>query len=158
MLRRVIAYWEPSGAVLEEWAARIQAEHARTVDAAARVPILAGLSRLCRARLLQGAGTIVLLALGLLVSRTVAWVLLGFPMTVLVWLFLVDVAERGEAPDETQADDGGFADATTDWSSVPLDEGSPIIIVRRDLREPHDREVHAYRAAPRTGAGRRRTP
>jgi hypothetical protein len=158
MLRRVIAYWEPSGAVLEDWAARIQAEHARTVDAAARVPILAGLSRLCRARLLQGAGTIVLLALGLLVSRTVAWVLLGFPMTVLVWLFLVDVAERGEAPDETQADDGGFADATTVWSSVPLDEDSPIIIVRPDLRKPYDPEVHAYRAAPRTGAGRRRTP
>src|ERR1019366_6008591 len=152
MLRRVIAYWEPSGAVLEEWAARIQAEHARTVDAAARVPILAGLSRLCRARLLQGAGTIVLLALGLLVSRTVAWVLLGFPMTVLVWLFVVDVAERGEAPDET------FADATTVWSSVALDEGSPIIVVRPDLRKPYDREVHAYRAAPRTGAGRRRTP
>src|ERR1039457_4716288 len=102
MLRRVIAYWEPSGAVLEEWAARIQAEHARMVDAAARVPILAGRSRLCRARLLQGGGTVVLLALGLLVSRTVAWVLLGFPMTVLVWLFLVDVAELGEAPDETQ--------------------------------------------------------
>jgi hypothetical protein len=158
MLRRVIAYWEPSGAVLEEWAARIQAEHARMVDAAARVPILAGRSRLCRARLLQGAGTIVLLAFGLLVSRTVAWVLLGFPMTVLVWLFLVDIAERREAPDETQADDGGFADATTVSSSVPFEEGSPIIIVRPDLREPHDREVHAYRAAPRTGAGRRRTP
>ena len=61
MLRRVVAYWEPSGAVLEEWAARIQAEHARMADAAARVPILAGRSRLCRARLLQGAGTIVLL-------------------------------------------------------------------------------------------------
>jgi hypothetical protein len=132
MLRRVNAYWEPTGAVLEEWAARIQAEHARMVDAAARVPILAGRSRVCRARLLQGAGTIVLLALGLLVGRTVAWVLLGFPMTVLVWLFLVDIAERREAPDETQADDGGFADATTVWSSVPLDEGSPIIIVRPD--------------------------
>ena len=159
MLRRVIAYWEPSGAVLEEWAARIQAEHARMADAAARVPILAGRSRLCRARLLQGAGTIVLLALGLLVSRTVAWVLLGFPMTVLVWLFLVDIAERREAAlDDTQADDGGFADATTVSSSVPLDEGSPIIIVRPDLRKPHDREVHAYRTAPRTGAGRRRTP
>src|ERR1700724_2307057 len=121
MLRRIVAYWEPSGAVLAEWAARTQAEHARMVDAAARVPILAGRSRLWRARLLQGAGTIVLLALGLLVSRTVAWVLLGFPMTVLVWLFLVDIAERREAPDKTQADDGGFADAMTVRSSVPLD-------------------------------------
>jgi len=158
MLRRVIAYWQPSGAVLEEWAARIQAEHARMADAAARVPILAGLSRRSRARLLQGAGTIVLLALGLLVSRAVAWVLLGFPMTVLVWLFLVDVAERREAPDETQADDAGFADATTVQSSVPLAEGPPIIIVRPDLRGPYDHGVHAYRAAPRTGAGRRRTP
>ena len=158
MLRRVIAYWEPSGGVLEDWAARIQAEHARTVDAAARVPILAGLSRLSRARLLQGAGTLGLLALGLLVSSTVVWVLLGFPMTVLVWLFLVDVAARREAPDETRADAGGLADTTTAWSSVPLDNGSPIVIVRPDLRAPDDREVHAYRAAPRTGAGRRRTP
>lgn len=158
MLRRIVAYWEPSGAVLEEWAARTQAEHARMVDAAARVPILAGRSRLCRARLLQGAGTIVLLALGLLVSRTIAWVLLGFPMTVLAWMFLVDIAEHREAPDGTQAADGGFADATTVSSIVSLDEDSPIIIVRPDLRKPHDPEVHAYRAAPRTGAGRRRTP
>jgi hypothetical protein len=158
MLRRVIAYWEPSGAVLEEWMARIHAEHARMTDAAGRVPILAGLSRLSRARLLQGAGTLGLLALGLLVSRTVAWVLLGFPMTVLVWLFLVDIAQRREAPDDTQADDGGCADAMTVRSSVPLNEGSPIIIVRPDLRQPYDRDVHAYRAAPRTGAGRRRTP
>ena len=157
MRRRVIAYWEPSGAVLEEWAVRVRAEHARMADAVARVPILAGRSRLYRARLIQGAGTLVLLALGLLVSSTVVWVLLGFPMTVLVWLFLVDVAERREAPDETRADAGGFADATTAWSSVPLDNGSPIIIVRPDLRAPDDREVHAYRAAPRTGAGRRRT-
>jgi len=158
MRRRVIAYWEPSGAVLEEWAVRVRAEHARMADAVARVPILAGRSRLYRARLIQGAGTLVLLALGLLVSSTVAWVLLGFPMTVLVWLFLVDVAERREARDETRADAGGFADTTTAWSSVPLDEGSPIVIVRPDLRVTDDREVHAYRAAPRTGAGRRRTP
>ena len=90
MRRRVIAYWEPSGSVLEEWAVRVRAEQARMADALARMPILAGRSRLQRARLLQGAGTLVLLALGLLVSSTVAWVLLGFPMTVLVWLFLVD--------------------------------------------------------------------
>jgi hypothetical protein len=158
MRRRVIAYWEPSGAVLEEWAVRVRAEHARMADAVARVPILAGRSRLYRARLIQGAGTLVLLALGLLVSSTVVWVLLGFPMTVLVWLFLVDVAERREATDETRPDAGGFADATTAWSSVPLEHGSPIIIVRPDLRSPDDREVHAYRPAPRTGAGRRRTP
>ena len=117
MRRRVIAYWEPSGAVLEEWALRVRAEQARMADALARVPILAGRSRLQRARLLQGAGTLVLLALGLLVSSTVAWVLLGFPMTVLVWLFLVDIAERREARDETRADGGGFADATTAWST-----------------------------------------
>jgi len=158
MLRRVIGYWEPSAAVLEEWAARLRAEHARMTDAAARVPILAGLSRLYRARLLQGAGMLVLLVLGLLVNRTVAWVLVGFPMTVLVWLFLVDIAERREALADSQADDDGYADATTVRSSVPLDEHSPIIIVRPDLRTPNDREVHAYRAAPRTGAGRRRTP
>ena len=158
MRRRVIAYWEPSGAVLEEWAVRVRAEQARMADALARMPILAGRSRLQRARLLQGAGTLVLLALGLLVSSTVAWVLLGFPMTVLVWLFLVDIAERREARDETRADGGGFADATTAWSTVPVDEGSPIVIVRPDLRVPDDREVHAYRTAPRTGAGRRRTP
>ena len=158
MLRRVIAYWEPSRAVLEEWAVRVRAEHARMADAVARVPILAGRSRICRARLIQGGGTLALLALGLLVSSTVAWVLLGFPMTALVWLFLVDIAERREAPNQTQADAGGFADATTAWSSVPVDNGSPIIIVRPDLRAPDDREVHAYRAAPRTGAGRRQTP
>ena len=157
MLRKAIAYWEPSGAVLEEWAARIQAEHARMTDAAARVPLLAGLSRLCRARVLQGAGMLVLLALGLLVSRTVAWVLLGFPMTVLVWLFLVDIAERRAAPDDTQTDDRSRADATTVRSSVPPDDGSPIIIVRPDLRKPVDHEVHAHRAAARTGARRRRT-
>jgi hypothetical protein len=158
MRRRVIAYWEPSGAVLEEWVVRVRAEQARMEDALARVPILAGRSRLQRARLLQGAGTLVLLAFGLLVSSTVAWVLLGFPMTVLVWLFLVDIAERRAARDETRADAGGFADATTAWSRVPVDEGSPIVIVRPDLRVPDDREVQAYRAAPRTGAGRRRTP
>lgn len=59
----------------------------------ARAPALARLPRTRLTHVLQVAGVIALLALGVLIGDTAAWVLIAMPMTAIVLVILADSGE-----------------------------------------------------------------
>jgi len=73
---------------------RLLAQEARVSGAIARRPLLEGMSPTWPMRLLQAAAVIALMAVGVLIGQTIAWVVLAIPMTAIVLMALVGFDEH----------------------------------------------------------------
>lgn len=90
--------------------------------------------------MLQAIVLVLLLAVGVILASTIAWVFIAIPMMIIVLLFLRDL-EASRARLSEDEDDAELA-ATWDPSAA---SDSPIIVMRRGTPQTREEEVLAGR-------------